>query len=235
MNGIPDNQKSESAPNVNQPIGIGKRCPRCQKERRKEMSHRNYLKHREEKLLKQKNYSEEQKEKHREMNRNSYRKHREGRLEKNKQWAKTNPHIRNDWRSKNKDKVLQYYRKYGAKRRSDPQKRLNGNIATVIARSLQDGGKGREHWECLVDFTLEQLIKHLEKQFIGKMNWGNYGSYWWIDHKVPVSAFNFEKPKDIDFKQCWALKNLQPLERIANIKKSDKVVTPFQPSLSISV
>lgn len=56
---------------------------------------------------------------------------------------------------------------------------------------------------------------------------------WHIDHKIPKSAFNFETPEDIDFKRCWALKNLQPLWAAENIKKHDRVDKPFQPSLAI--
>jgi len=52
-----------------------------------------------------------------------------------------------------------------------------------------------------------------------------------IDHKIPVSVFNFNKTQDIDFKKCWALKNLQLLPAIENIKKNNKLNKHFQPSL----
>jgi len=67
------------------------------------------------------------------------------------------------------------------------------------------------------------------------MTWENYGTYWHIDHKIPIAVFNYEKPEDIDFRLCWSLKNLQPLEKIENIKKKDKLEKPFQPSLKIAV
>lgn len=51
------------------------------------------------------------------------------------------------------------------------------------------------------------------------MNWNNYGSYWWIDHKKPIAAFNYTIPEDQTFKDCWSLANLQPLEKIKNMKK----------------
>jgi hypothetical protein len=65
------------------------------------------------------------------------------------------------------------------------------------------------------------------------MSWDNYGK-WHIDHKIPVTAFNFERVDDVDFKRCWSLKNLQPLWALDNIVKGNKVEAPFQPSLSIS-
>ncbi|MFW5903050.1 MAG: HNH endonuclease signature motif containing protein, partial [archaeon] len=65
--------------------------------------------------------------------------------------------------------------------------------------------------EDLVGYTFNELKEHLENQFTDKMNWGNYGDYWEIDHIKPKSSFDFEKPEDQEFKDCWSLDNLQPL------------------------
>ena len=53
------------------------------------------------------------------------------------------------------------------------------------------------------------------------MNFGNYGTYWHIDHVLPVSRFreNDEKENNIIFN--W--KNMRPLEKTENIKKSNKI------------
>jgi hypothetical protein len=81
-----------------------------------------------------------------------------------------------------------------------------------------------------VNYTLKDLKKYLEKSFLPGMSWENYGQ-WHVDHRVPLSVFNFEKPEDNDFKRCWALSNLQPLWSIENIKKNNKLDKHFQPSL----
>lgn len=65
--------------------------------------------------------------------------------------------------------------------------------------------------------TYQDLIKHIEKQFDDKMTWDNYGSYWHIDHIRPKCSF-----KGNEFKECWALSNLQPLEAIENFRKSGR-------------
>ncbi len=65
------------------------------------------------------------------------------------------------------------------------------------------------------------------------MSWENYGTVWEIDHKIPIAAFNFERPEDIDFKKCWELKNLRPLEIYKNRSKQARIDKPFQPSLTI--
>ena len=88
----------------------------------------------------------------------------------------------------------------------------------------QQNKKAKRNWETLVDYTLEKLTKHLEKQFDSKMNLDNYGSYWVVDHVRPKSAFHYTPSKDLGFKQCWSLKNLQPLEKIANIRKNNRLI-----------
>jgi hypothetical protein len=78
-------------------------------------------------------------------------------------------------------------------------------------------------------------MDHLEKLFTPEMSWENYGTYWSIDHKAPVAVFNFEKPTDVEFRLCWSIKNLQPLEKIANIKKGKKVDEEFLSQLRASM
>lgn len=103
-----------------------------------------------------------------------------------------------------------------------------------MRRSIYDSLKGNKHghhWEDLVGYTFQKLKKHLEKQFKTGMTWQNYGQ-WHVDHKIPISVFNFKKATDIDFRRCWALKNLQPMWAIENLKKHVKIERPFQPSLA---
>ena len=79
------------------------------------------------------------------------------------------------------------------------------------------------HWEGLVDYTLDDLIQHLEKQFQVGMNWANHGRYGWhIDHIKPKASFSFTSSDDIEFRQCWALDNLQPLWAEDNLRKGSK-------------
>ena len=103
--------------------------------------------------------------------------------------------------------------------RIDPKYRLNRNVASAIWLVLKENKAGRK-WETLVGYTLQDLMRHLESLFESWMNWDNYGE-WVIDHVRPISLFNFTLPEDKGFKECWALENLQPMEKIANIKKSN--------------
>lgn len=119
---------------------------------------------------------------------------------------------------------------YHRRRRQNPMIQLSFNTSTAISISLKTNKQG--HWEDLVGYSLQQLQRHLEKQFTQGMTWKNYGE-WHIDHKIPKSAFNFSKPEHIDFKRCWALSNLEPLWQTDNQLKWAKLTRPFQPSLEL--
>lgn len=128
------------------------------------------------------------------------------------------------WREKNYEKAKEIQRRSENKQNNTLKGKLNHSVSARIQKSLRRGRtKKNRHWETLVNFTIDQLKEHLEKLFKPGMTWENYGTYWQIDHKVPIAYFNYDKPEDINFKICWSLKNLQPLEAIENYKKHDKV------------
>ena len=137
--------------------------------------------------------------------------------EKRKKWNKK-------WREKNKEKIRFNHRNWlRNKRKNNINFRINGIITTAIWKSLHSKKAGRK-WENLVGYTINDLMKHLEEKFDDKMNLENYGSYWQIDHIKPKSLFKYETAEDPEFKKCWALENLQPMEKIANMKKHNYYV-----------
>lgn len=83
-------------------------------------------------------------------------------------------------------------------------------------------GKNRKPWKILVDFTLSDLMQALEEDFRDGMTWENYGSFWHLDHIIPLAHFHYDSPEDLEFKKAWALGNLQPLLAIENLKKGTK-------------
>jgi len=107
-------------------------------------------------------------------------------------------------------KSLRYYR----------NNKISCCISRVIRRSL-NGNKNGCKWQQLVGFSLEQLKSHLEKLFQHGMTWENYGE-WQIDHIKPISSFSFCLSSDPDFKECWSLKNLQPLWKKDNLIKGNR-------------
>ena len=111
------------------------------------------------------------------------------------------------WRKNNPEAYLETSKRYWEKKKLDAMGRLNNSFSTSLYRSLKNKKAG-SHWEDLVDYSLGQLKRHLEKQFLPGMSWENYGPIWHIDHIIPKTAFNFNKETDFDFKRCWGLENL---------------------------
>lgn len=124
-----------------------------------------------------------------------------------------------NWRKNNPERNKEIGKSSSKKFRK--QNQLSTNISGAIWRSLT-GNKNGQHWEELVGFTLEALKDHLESRFTVGMTFDNYGK-WHIDHKRPISSFNFKIPEDSDFKKCWALDNLQPLWAKENQMKHGKL------------
>jgi len=126
------------------------------------------------------------------------------------------------YRDNHKEEIRNYQRIWRRiKRAPNPKYRLDHNISAYIAKALR-GDKSGVSWQLLVGYTIKDLILHLESKFDSKMSWNNYGSYWCVDHIKPKSLFNYNSPNSEEFKKCWSLSNLQPLEKIENIKKKNK-------------
>lgn len=160
------------------------------------------------------------KKRHNEYNKKRYWENREKINQKRR--LEYNSKYHQNYYRKNKEKKIKQARIYQRKRRkTDIKFRLDRNLGTAIYLALKKKKAGRK-WEILVGYTIEELIKRLEFNFDDKMSWDNYGKYWWIDHKKPRSLFKYKESEDQEFKDCWCLANLQPLEKIENIKKSNK-------------
>jgi hypothetical protein len=79
------------------------------------------------------------------------------------------------------------------------------------------------HYFDVLQYTPDELINHLEKQFKDDMTWDNYG-IWHVDHKFPITSFDIQEMGDEEFMKCWSLENLQPMWGEENIRKSNKVL-----------
>lgn len=101
------------------------------------------------------------------------------------------------------------------------------HMITVLRAAIGRMYKRHNHVQTLkelIDYTPEQLKKHLESQFRDGMTWENYGRLGWhIDHKMPLTAFAFfDENGDAnieEMKKAMSLDNLQPLWYDENIRK----------------
>lgn len=107
------------------------------------------------------------------------------------------------------------------KMKNNPALRLSRNVsalvyeALVVKQGLTKGGSTFKH----LPYTPLELKEHIENQFNEHMSWDNYGDYWHLDHIVPQAALIFDSLTHPNFQKCWALSNLQPLEKTKNMSK----------------
>jgi hypothetical protein len=157
------------------------------------------------------------------------KKNKEKLSEYHKEWSDKNRvklrEYHSEWRDKNRVNINEKTRLwYLNKRRNDPGFRLKCNTRTALYTCLKEANvtKYRSTFE-LLGYTLEELMSHLEALFTEGMTWDNYGE-WHVDHKIPMTSFNFETTDDREFKLCWCLDNLQPLWESDNLSKGTKLL-----------
>lgn len=130
-----------------------------------------------------------------------------------------------------KEKIKEYYikkniknkkvKQYNAKRK-DVMCKIIDNMARRICKIFKT--KNIElvlTTRQLIGCTNDELRTHLEEQFTPGMYFYNYGD-WEVDHITPIASFDFTKIQDQI--KCFNYKNLQPLWKEDNMKKSDKIM-----------
>ena len=141
---------------------------------------------------------------------------------------------------KNPDKRSEYNRgtRYGKNRKNylakkrERHKKYNQDVRIKLANILrtriwialkmQGLDKNNSTME-LIGCSKEELIKHLESQFIEGMTWENWSlNGWHIDHIRPCSSFDLSDP--IQQQQCFHYTNLQPLWAKDNLAKGNKII-----------
>jgi len=110
----------------------------------------------------------------------------------------------------------------------DPESRLKSAVINAIYTRVKKSSGFRVRNPLLyLDYTMEDLRSHLENQFNDWMSWDNWGPYngkyktWQIDHIIPQSSLSYQELDDPNFRKCWDLANLRPLETVANLRKGN--------------
>lgn len=127
-------------------------------------------------------------------------------------WNRSNKHDRNE-RAR-----IRY--------RESVETRLHHVMSVGIWRTLR-GKKGGRKWLSLVPYGVDELRRHLERQFLPGMSWENWGDGpddWHIDHIQPKVSFVFDAPEGAEFAACWGLSNLRPAWASVNLSKNRKRV-----------
>jgi len=178
-------------------------------------------------------------EKHRNASRNRYQ-----RLKQDPEWVAKSRERARKWHENNKERSKELQRKWRErypwkgneyiKRRyaEDPQFALAYKVRARVYQAIQKGGASKTgRTEELIGCSFDFLRQHIERQFKGKMSWGNPGSFH-IDHIVPLAAFDLTDPAQLKVACNW--QNMRPLSPRKNMSKGAKLLHPQQP-LPLSV
>lgn len=165
---------------------------------------------------------QQNKEKHRKRVRDYYSGHKEQKSEYNRAYCKEynqRPEVKEKAREKRKEKY-----------HTNPEYKLRRNVSSSINQALKSNNSKKEGSVLqYLPFTIQELKAHLESLFEPWMCWENHGKYnpnvltWQIDHIIPHSSFCYKNMNCDEFKKCWSLENLRPLETIENTKKGHKI------------
>lgn len=146
--------------------------------------------------------------------------------EQNQRYKRANPEtvsfLKRDWERRNPEAA----RAIGARRRQNPQYRIEATIRARVHRTLTRGRKNAPTF-IMLGYSVSDLREHLERRFLPGMTWQNYGQ-WHIDHVRPLSSFAYDSPNDPAFRNAWALTNLQPLWAADNIRKHARMPEPTE-------
>jgi hypothetical protein len=103
----------------------------------------------------------------------------------------------------------------------------NFQLVSIIRSRLSKALKRNKNKSSIeyLGCDIEFLKKWLEFRFDENMNWDNLGSYWHIDHILPINRFNLIN--DNDKMICFHWTNLQPLTSTENLQKKDKLLLHY--------
>lgn len=159
-----------------------------------------------------------------------YLKNKEILLEKNKLYRSNNSESikiqKKEYRTDNKEHIKLKQKEYLPTRKEKIKERRkidkNFQLSEILRSKYHKMIKGKEtSYQKIIGCDIETLKKWLEFQFDKNMNWENQGSYWEIDHILPINKFKFENEKEIGI--CFNWTNLQPLYKVENKQKTDKL------------
>ena len=132
-------------------------------------------------------------------------------------------------RKKSAEQTKKYYHlhneefkiKWKEKYENNSTMRINNVIHASIGADLR-GRKSRMHWEEIVGWTIGDLTKYFKEKF--NFDIKDLTKKIHLDHIIPKSLYKFESYEDEEFKKCWNMRNLRPVEARTNLKKHNKLL-----------
>lgn len=110
-------------------------------------------------------------------------------------------------------------------RTSNVNYRLKKSLAARLRAVLKKTDSTMNYIGCNISYLREWF----EYNFTPEMNWDNYGSYWSIDHIIPVCKFDLTI--EDEKRKCWNWSNLTPVTVKFNSSKKDVDITQINNSI----
>jgi hypothetical protein len=96
---------------------------------------------------------------------------------------------------------------------SNPSYRIKKSLAARLRQVLVKNESTMNYIGC----NIQYLREWFEYNFTEEMNWNNYGTYWSIDHVIPVRYFDLTNEDEKYL--CWNWSNMIPVTVEFNSKK----------------
>lgn len=151
---------------------------------------------------------------------------------------------RREYYINNRDRILEQCKVYNKNNRDKRNKRnryrrktdiyvkLREHLSKMVYKALTRRSSSKKGHSMMrfLPYSIDELKLHLQAQFEPWMTWDNHGKYeknswndndsstwkWQLDHIIPHSLFHYTSMKDREFKECWSLENLRPLNAKQN-------------------
>lgn len=183
----------------------------------------------------QKNYRQDNKEDIADLKKDFYQVNKEEILEKQKEYREDNKEQiskkKKFYYQNNKNKIKDTHKKYDKKQRmNNPSYKLRRTVSNLIYQFIKEN---KNNQSCLLylPWTISELKFHIESLFEPWMTWDNWGVFnsatwndsdpatwrWQIDHIISHSTFLYKSMDCQEFRDCWALSNLRPLNAKQNV------------------
>ena len=97
--------------------------------------------------------------------------------------------------------------------------KMKKNCHRQLLENLKKKSSTMIYFSCNIEFFTKWMIFC----FTDKMTIKNHGSYWHLDHVIPISKFDLTKPEQVHL--CFHYLNYMPLYGKENLEKNNKIHT----------
>ena len=150
------------------------------------------------------------------------------------QYSIDNKEKRKQYKIDHKEEQAAWFNNYQKEKyHNDPAFKFKRTVGISIYHALkkESSSKNGETFTKFVPYSMSEAVFHLEKQFEPWMTWDNWSKYdpktwdendpttwtWQLDHIIPQADLPYKTMEDENFKRCWALENLRPLNAKQNL------------------